>query len=62
MPPTGTFDAVIIVGALSEGQVPCCAIPELLRVTKPGESQSSQPLPSCTLAPLHSTQTLAQEE
>lgn len=34
--PEGTFDAVIIVGALSEGQVPCSAIPELLRVTKPG--------------------------
>ncbi|XP_029333663.1 methyltransferase-like protein 27 [Mus caroli] len=35
-PHAGTFDAVIIVGALSEGQVPCSAIPELLRVTKPG--------------------------
>lgn len=34
--PEGTFDAVIIVGALSEGQVPCRAVPELLRVTKPG--------------------------
>uniref|UniRef100_A0A8C6RYK8 Methyltransferase like 27 n=2 Tax=Nannospalax galili TaxID=1026970 RepID=A0A8C6RYK8_NANGA len=34
--PEGTFDAVIMVGALSEGQVPCSAIPELLRVTKPG--------------------------
>lgn len=32
----GTFDAVIMVGALSEGQVPCSAVPELLRVTKPG--------------------------
>ncbi|KAM5228640.1 methyltransferase-like protein 27 [Ctenodactylus gundi] len=32
----GTFDAVLIVGALSDGQVPCSAIPELLRVTKPG--------------------------
>uniref|UniRef100_A0A673UAN0 Methyltransferase like 27 n=2 Tax=Suricata suricatta TaxID=37032 RepID=A0A673UAN0_SURSU len=32
----GTFDAVLMVGALSEGQVPCSAIPELLRVTKPG--------------------------
>ncbi|EGW14497.1 Williams-Beuren syndrome chromosomal region 27 protein [Cricetulus griseus] len=31
-----TFDAVIIVGNLREGQVPCSAIPELLRVTKPG--------------------------
>ncbi|XP_073931835.1 methyltransferase-like protein 27 isoform X2 [Castor canadensis] len=31
----GTFDAVLIVGALSDGQVPCRAIPELLRVTKP---------------------------
>lgn len=34
--PEGTFDAVIMVGALSDGQVPCSAIPELLRVTKPG--------------------------
>ncbi|XP_058536722.1 methyltransferase-like protein 27 [Ochotona princeps] len=34
--PAGTFDAVLVVGALSEGQVPCSAIPELLRVTKPG--------------------------
>uniref|UniRef100_G3R820 Methyltransferase like 27 n=1 Tax=Gorilla gorilla gorilla TaxID=9595 RepID=G3R820_GORGO len=33
--PEGTFDAVLIVGALSDGQVPCNAIPEL-RVTKPG--------------------------
>ncbi|KAB1263551.1 Methyltransferase-like protein 27 [Camelus dromedarius] len=32
----GTFDAVLMVGALSDGQVPCSAIPELLRVTKPG--------------------------
>ncbi|XP_069891638.1 methyltransferase-like protein 27 isoform X1 [Dipodomys merriami] len=34
--PEGTFDAVLIVGALSHGQVPCTVIPELLRVTKPG--------------------------
>ncbi|XP_006033863.2 methyltransferase-like protein 27 [Alligator sinensis] len=34
--PTGQYDAVIIVGALSEGQVPCSVVPELLRVTKPG--------------------------
>ncbi|XP_054992235.1 methyltransferase-like protein 27 isoform X2 [Sorex araneus] len=34
--PEGTYDAVLIVGALSEGQVPYSAIPELLRVTKPG--------------------------
>ncbi|KAM5131212.1 methyltransferase-like protein 27 isoform 2-T2 [Callospermophilus lateralis] len=34
--PEGTFDAVLIVGALSDGQVPCSAIPELLRVAKPG--------------------------
>ncbi|XP_055148831.1 methyltransferase-like protein 27 isoform X2 [Symphalangus syndactylus] len=34
--PEGTFDAVLIVGALSDGQVPCNAIAELLRVTKPG--------------------------
>uniref|UniRef100_A0A8D0ZHJ7 Methyltransferase domain-containing protein n=1 Tax=Sus scrofa TaxID=9823 RepID=A0A8D0ZHJ7_PIG len=32
----GTFDAVLMVGALSDGQVPCSAIPELLRVAKPG--------------------------
>lgn len=32
----GTFDAVLVVGALSDGQVPCSAVPELLRVTKPG--------------------------
>ncbi|XP_053412042.1 methyltransferase-like protein 27 isoform X1 [Nycticebus coucang] len=41
--PEGTFDAVLMVGALSDGQVPCTAIPELLRVTKPGEEQPSQP-------------------
>uniref|UniRef100_K9IWZ4 Methyltransferase domain-containing protein n=1 Tax=Desmodus rotundus TaxID=9430 RepID=K9IWZ4_DESRO len=34
--PEGTYDAVLMVGALSDGQVPCSAIPELLRVTKPG--------------------------
>ncbi|XP_058141918.1 methyltransferase-like protein 27 [Dasypus novemcinctus] len=34
--PEGTFDAVLVVGALSDGQVPCSAVPELLRVTKPG--------------------------
>ncbi|KAM5262279.1 methyltransferase-like protein 27 isoform 1-T3 [Hipposideros larvatus] len=36
--PKGTFDAVLMVGALSDGQVPCSAIPELLRVTKPASS------------------------
>ncbi|XP_040279560.1 methyltransferase-like protein 27 isoform X2 [Bufo gargarizans] len=30
------YDAVIIVGALSDGQVPVLVLPELLRVTKPG--------------------------
>ncbi|XP_066455865.1 methyltransferase-like protein 27 isoform X1 [Eleutherodactylus coqui] len=30
------YDAVIIVGALSDGQVPVSVLPELLRVTKPG--------------------------
>ncbi|XP_007518071.1 methyltransferase-like protein 27 isoform X2 [Erinaceus europaeus] len=34
--PEGTFDAVLMVGALSDGQVPCSALPELLRVTKAG--------------------------
>lgn len=38
----GTFDAVLVVGALSEGQVPCSAIPDLLRVTKPGEELPGQ--------------------
>ncbi|XP_043910102.1 methyltransferase-like protein 27 [Protopterus annectens] len=33
---TASYDAVIIVGGLSEGQVPCSVIPELCRVTKPG--------------------------
>ncbi|XP_062887213.1 methyltransferase-like protein 27 [Mobula hypostoma] len=31
-----TYDAVLIVGALSEGQAPCTVAPELHRVTKPG--------------------------
>ncbi|XP_075710221.1 methyltransferase-like protein 27 isoform X2 [Rhinoderma darwinii] len=30
------YDAVIIVGALSDGNVPVSVLPELLRVTKPG--------------------------
>ncbi|XP_069800799.1 methyltransferase-like protein 27 [Dendropsophus ebraccatus] len=30
------YDAVVIVGALSDGQVPVSVLPELLRVTKPG--------------------------
>ncbi|XP_063812251.1 methyltransferase-like protein 27 [Pseudophryne corroboree] len=30
------YDAVIIVGALSDGNVPVAVVPELLRVTKPG--------------------------
>ncbi|XP_073421879.1 methyltransferase-like protein 27 [Dendrobates tinctorius] len=30
------YDAVIIVGALSDGQVPVSVLPELLRVAKPG--------------------------
>ncbi|XP_067393766.1 methyltransferase-like protein 27 [Emydura macquarii macquarii] len=34
--PTDHYDAVIIVGALSVGQVPSSVVPELLRVTKPG--------------------------
>ncbi|XP_060115410.1 methyltransferase-like protein 27 isoform X2 [Heteronotia binoei] len=33
---SGVYDAVLIVGALSEGQVPISVIPEVLRVTKPG--------------------------
>ncbi|KAM8977088.1 methyltransferase-like protein 27 [Pelodytes ibericus] len=33
---TDHYDAVIIVGALSDGQVPVSVIPELIRVTKPG--------------------------
>ncbi|XP_029468720.1 methyltransferase-like protein 27 isoform X2 [Rhinatrema bivittatum] len=34
--PTDLYDAVIIVGAMSCGQVPLSVIPELCRVTKPG--------------------------
>nr|XP_012304656.1 Williams-Beuren syndrome chromosomal region 27 protein isoform X3 [Aotus nancymaae] len=61
--PEGTFDAVLIVGALSDGQVPCSVIPELLRVTKPGEEQPSQPpsTPATILLPLCTAQTQAPE-
>lgn len=31
------YDAVTLVGALGEGQVPSTVLPELLRVTKPGK-------------------------
>ncbi|NXY83069.1 MET27 protein, partial [Alcedo cyanopectus] len=34
--PAEHYDAVTLVGALGEGQVPSAAVPELLRVTKPG--------------------------
>ncbi|KAJ7308967.1 hypothetical protein JRQ81_008249 [Phrynocephalus forsythii] len=34
--PEDNYDAVVIVGALSVGQVPVEVLPELLRVTKPG--------------------------
>ncbi|KAM6296477.1 methyltransferase-like protein 27 [Aegotheles albertisi] len=34
--PAGHYDAVTVVGALGEGQVPSTALPELLRVTRPG--------------------------
>uniref|UniRef100_A0A8C3USN8 Methyltransferase like 27 n=1 Tax=Catharus ustulatus TaxID=91951 RepID=A0A8C3USN8_CATUS len=34
--PTEHYDAVTLVGALGEGQVPSTVLPELLRVTKPG--------------------------
>ncbi|XP_053313233.1 methyltransferase-like protein 27 [Spea bombifrons] len=34
--PSDYYDAVIIVGALSDGQVPSFVIPELIRVAKPG--------------------------
>ncbi|XP_042298250.1 methyltransferase-like protein 27 [Sceloporus undulatus] len=34
--PEGCYDAVVIVGALSEGQVSASVVPELLRVAKPG--------------------------
>ncbi|NXF96389.1 MET27 protein, partial [Eubucco bourcierii] len=34
--PAEHYDAVTLVGALGEGQVPSTAVPELLRVTKPG--------------------------
>ncbi|XP_054857939.1 methyltransferase-like protein 27 [Eublepharis macularius] len=33
---SGFYNAVLMVGALSEGHVPTSVIPELLRVTKPG--------------------------
>ncbi|XP_044540693.1 methyltransferase-like protein 27, partial [Gracilinanus agilis] len=33
--PSDHYDAVTVVGALSDGQIPCSAVPELLRVTKP---------------------------
>ncbi|NXF77765.1 MET27 protein, partial [Sclerurus mexicanus] len=34
--PAEHYDAVTLVGALGEGQVPVTVLPELLRVTKPG--------------------------
>ncbi|NXX62996.1 MET27 protein, partial [Scopus umbretta] len=34
--PAEHYDAVTVVGALGEGQVPSAAVPELLRVTTPG--------------------------
>ncbi|NXR13457.1 MET27 protein, partial [Semnornis frantzii] len=34
--PAEHYDAITLVGALGEGQVPSMAVPELLRVTKPG--------------------------
>ncbi|NWH67752.1 MET27 protein, partial [Geococcyx californianus] len=34
--PAGHYDAVTVVGALGEGQVPSTAVTELLRVTRPG--------------------------
>ncbi|NXG67508.1 MET27 protein, partial [Hemiprocne comata] len=34
--PAEHYDAVTLVGALGEGQVPSAALPELLRVTRPG--------------------------
>ncbi|XP_054703927.1 methyltransferase-like protein 27 isoform X1 [Grus americana] len=34
--PAEHYDAVTVVGALGEGQVPIAAVPELLRVTRPG--------------------------
>lgn len=60
---TGTFDMVLIVGAPSDGQVPCNAIPELLCVTKPGEEQPSQapPIPITIHLPLCTAQTQAPE-
>ena len=36
--PAGSFDVVIIVGALSDGQVPACIAKELCKATKPGET------------------------
>lgn len=38
--PAEHYDAVTVVGALGEGQVPSSAVTELLRVTKPGEGVS----------------------
>lgn len=37
LPVSESYDAVLIVGALSVGQVPCSVIRELWQVTKPGE-------------------------
>lgn len=37
------YDAVTVVGALGEGQVPSSVLPELLRVTKPGKGRAVSP-------------------
>uniref|UniRef100_A0A8C4XSF5 Methyltransferase like 27 n=1 Tax=Falco tinnunculus TaxID=100819 RepID=A0A8C4XSF5_FALTI len=46
--PPEHYDAVMVVGALGEGQVPSAVLPELLRVTKPGEPVSPLSPPAST--------------
>lgn len=38
LPPAGSFDVVVIVGALSAGQVPIGIARHLCNATKPGQS------------------------
>ncbi|XP_029468719.1 methyltransferase-like protein 27 isoform X1 [Rhinatrema bivittatum] len=62
--PTDLYDAVIIVGAMSCGQVPLSVIPELCRVTKPAHYPHTgfADFCSCFIKCLHSSfQTLHPE-
>jgi hypothetical protein len=33
----GVYDVAVVAGGMGEGHIPCNALPEMIRIVKPGE-------------------------